>query len=362
MLFLEVIRHYVKRRNTIIENKELRKINILKSTFIYSCIGLYLFHSTSARADHPTIAFGSEGVGAINTISATSLPVATWGFGVRSEIINNDAFSTEQLENFAASGLKGVHSVDKITSTSFSLSYGATENVSISARLPYVKRENIREGELEGGMPEAHTHGDSSGVGDLLLLGQYMVQQRANFNAAILLGVKAPTGETAVRDDDNIRFETEFQPGTGSWDFLLGASVSKSSGNLGYHANVLYNKTTEGSQSTKIADAIAYNTALTYRLNNHATHNHHHDNANNTGGLKWDFSLELNGDTRRKNKIAGISENNSGGTTIYISPGFRVSSEKLSGFIAYGIPVVENQNGTQTDVDSRIVAGVSLAL
>ena len=244
-----------------------------------------------------------------------------------------------------------------------SLSYGATENLSISARLPYIKRENIREGELEGGVPEAHTHGDSSGEGDLILLSQYRVLERTSTVVSILFGIKAPTGETHEEDDDGVRFETEFQPGTGSWDFLLGASVSKSSGNFGYHANILYNKTTEGSQSTEIGDAISYNAASTYRIyDSHATHEHDHHAGSEYSGLKLDLSVELNGETRRKNKISGVSEDNSGGTIVYVSPGVRVSSGKFSGFISYGIQVVENQNGVQTDVDSRIVAGISLAL
>ena len=73
------------------------------------------------------------------------------------------------------------------------------------------------------------------------------------------------------------------------------------------------------------------------------------------------MSVELNGETRQKNKISGASEGNSGGTIVYLSPGIRVSSKNLSGFVSYGVPVLENYNGKQTDVDSRIVAGASLA-
>jgi hypothetical protein len=256
----------------------------------------------------------------------------------------------------------GVHSIDTITNTSLSLSHGATENFSVSARLPYIKRENIRESELEGGVPEAHTHGDSSGVGDLLLFGQYRVRERADLDVAILFGVKLPTGETDDKDNDGVLFETEFQPGTGSWDVLLGASATKGSGSFGYHANFLYNKTTEGSQSTEIGDALSYNAALTYRLDNsHATHDHSHDNTSESNGFNWDLSIELNGETRQKNQISNVSDENSGGTTIYVSPGVRVSSKSFSGFVSYGIPVVQDQNGVQTDVDSRIVAGVALS-
>jgi len=336
----------------------------MRAKTIYISLGICLgINSAVAHADHPTIAFGGEGAGPVNTISAKPLLAGTWGFGLRSEIINNDKFSTDQLENFAASGLEGVHSVDKITNTSLSLSYGVTENFSVSARLPYIQRKNIREGELEEGMPEAHTHGDSSGIGDLLLLGQFRALAHNDTDVSVLFGIKAPTGETNEKDNGGIRFETEFQPGTGSWDFFLGGAISKNIGKFGYHANILYNKTMEGSQSTKIGDALCYNAALTYRLSDsHATHGHEHHDGSGSNELKWDLSIELNGETRRKDKISGHSEENSGGARVFLSPGVRVSSGKFSGFISYGVPIVEDRNGKQTDIDSRIVAGISLAL
>jgi len=323
-------------------------------------IGLGIYH-TAAVADHPTIAFGNEAAGAINTISANSQPVGSWGFGLRTEVFNNDEFSTEQLEDFADDGLEGVHSLDKITNTSFSLSYGVSEKLGISLRLPFIKRENIREGEIEDGIPEAHSHGDSSGFGDLLLFGQYKVVEQSSADVAILFGIKAPTGETNEKDDGDERFETEFQPGSGSWDILLGAAISKESGAFGYHANILYNKTTEGSQATEIGDAISYNVALTHQLNSHADHDHDHHDGAEDNVFKWTLSAELNGETRRKNKIDGMPETHSGGTTVYLSPGVRVSAGQFSSFVSYGVPIVEDQNGTQTDVDSRIVAGLSLA-
>lgn len=327
-------------------------------------LGIFLSaFGTFVFADHPTVAFGAESAGPISTISAISTPVGGWGFGLRSEIINNDAFSTEQLEDFAASGLEGVHSIDRITSTSLSVSYGVTDKLSVNARLPYIKRENIREGEIEDGVPEAHTHGDSSGFGDLLVLGQYQVSNSEKTNVSVQFGLKAPTGETDVKDIDGVKFETEFQPGSGSWDFLLGSSISKNINAFGYHANILYNKTTEGSQSTEIGDALSYNAALTYRLgldsHDHASHDH---NEAEITGVKWDLLIELNGETRGKNEIVGIKDENSGGSIVFLSPGVRVSSGKFGGFISVGMPVIEDQNGKQTDIDTRIVAGVWLAI
>lgn len=132
-------------------------------------------------------------------------------------------------------------------------------------------------------------------------------------------------------------------------------------GKFGYHVNILCNKTTVGSQATRIGDALFYNAALTYQFyDSHAMHDHQH--GSETSGLKWNLSIELNGETRRKNKVSGQSEENSGGATVFLSPGIRVSSGKFSGFLSYGIPVIEDHNGTQTEIGSRIVAGVSLVL
>ena len=321
-------------------------------------------YSTLASADHPTVAFGAEDAGPISTISAMPMPAGAWGFGLRSEIINNDAFTTEQLEDFAATGLEGVHSIDRITSTSFSLSYGVSDNFSVNARLPYIKRENIRESEIEDGQPEAHTHGDSSGFGDLLVLGQYKVSNNVKTDVSVQFGLKAPTGETDVQDKDGVRFETEFQPGSGSWDFLLGTAISKNINGFSYHANILYNKTTEGSQSTEIGDSLSYNAAITYRLglddeHDHASHDHSNQEAT---GVTWDLLIELNGETRAKNEMSGFKDDNSGGSIVFLSPGVRVSSGTLGGFISIGTPILENQNGKQTDIDTRIVAGISLVI
>lgn len=320
---------------------------------------------TNTAADHPTVIFGSDAAGAVNTISAEPMPQGKWGFGIRTEVIDNKSFSGGQLEDFAAQGLEGVHSVDRITNTSISVAYGVSENLTVIARLPYIERTNIREAELDAGVPEAHVHGDSSGLGDLSLLGQYRSFRNGGTDASILLGVKAPTGATDVSDMEGVRFETEFQPGAGSWNSLLGAAISQKAGKTGFHANILYNKTAKGSQATRLGDALSCNVAMSYRLNgeDHGQHDHAHSRVDEGGGLNWDLILELNGESRRKTKISGDSEANSGGVTVYLSPGVKLSSgEGLGGFLSVGIPIVNRRNGTQTEIDARVVAGISFTL
>ncbi len=322
----------------------------------------FLILAAPVLADHPSIAFGNEASGPIVTIAPSFMPANAWGFGMRREVIHNDSFSDQQLINYAERGIEGVHSLDKIITTSLSAAYGVSDTFTFSARLPYIERRNIRAGEVEDGEVETHRHGNSAGMGDLLMMGHYRLLDIGTAKTGILFGIKAPTGKTDDKDDHGQRFETEFQPGSGSWDFLLGASAGHSFARLNYYANVLYYKTTEGSQSTEIGDALNYNLAMSYRINpEQGASHHHHPGTEDHVDFQWDAILEVNGETRRKNKIAGHSEDNSGGTTVYLSPGIRMTAGKLGGFVSVGLPIIENQNGKQTDINSRIMAGVSLA-
>ena len=321
---------------------------------------LFMALSTSADADHPTVAFGSEASGPINTIAATALPVGNWAMGLRNELIDRDAFTDRRLASLAGQGVEDVHSVDSINSTSASLAYGLSERITVSVRLPWVIRDNIREGELEAGEGEAHAHGDAAGLGDLVFLGNYRAVHWDGFDAALQIGFKAPSG-TTEEDDAGARLETEFQPSTGSWDFLVGGAMSKAFGRWGLHTNVLFNLTTEGSQDTELGDAVFYNLAAVVALTGSDAVDHHHGATLAAHPhLRIDAMLEINGETRWKNEIAGVSEANSGGTIVYLSPGVRASYGKVGGFISVGYPIVDDPKGVQTDVDFRLVGGVSL--
>jgi hypothetical protein len=66
--------------------------------------------------------------------------------------------------------------------------------------------------------------------------------------------------------------------------------------------------------------------------------------------------LELNGTRREKQFAAGVVDPNSGGNTLYISPGVRYSGGKnWNTALSFGVPIVNDLNGYQTDADYRIV-------
>ncbi len=339
-------------------------------------------------AHHPSTGGGLGASGSINVISATTLDQGQGAAAVLFELIKLGSLSDETLETLAGKHVHA-HSIDRILSPSLVLAYGVLSDLTVSVRLPLVKREDIREGHHEhvpGGpaINEVEARGDSTGIGDLTLLGQYRLlnNRSSGTQAALLVGVKTPTGRTSEHDIHGELFEAEFQPGTGSWDGLFGIAFSQRFGAVSLHASGLYTLATEGTQDTDLGDRFHYGVALGYRLagaaaaqrsmyadtHSHGKHRHGSDGPHHVDhdrapapALAIDLVLELNGEWSGKQETAGEKDNNSGGHTLYLSPGIRFSYDKVSAFASVGIPVVNDLNGFQAEPDWRLFTGLALS-
>lgn len=186
--------------------------------------------------------------------------------------------------------------------------------------------------------------------------------------------MEAPTGNTHEKTRAGERFETEHQPGSGSWDPLLGFALSKGYGRISLDASLLYAIGTKGAQDTDLGDRAFYNLALSYRLGGEAAHRHedahdghehrHRDAAPASApgsGFAWDLVLELNGEWQDRQRIRGVEERDTGGNQVYLSPGLRLLAGGLSAHVAVGIPVVNDVRRSHPDTGYRIVAGISKA-
>ena len=67
-----------------------------------------------------------------------------------------------------------------------------------------------------------------------------------------------------------------------------------------------------------------------------------------------------NGEWQAEQETDGVSDPNSGGSTLLLSPGVRLSQDKWSSFVSFGIPIVDDLNGIQSEPDWRIFAGGTL--
>jgi hypothetical protein len=347
--------------------------------------------ATPAAAHHPGTGGNAGSAGSIYTITADTLARGGFAVGLFYEYIKLGGLSDAQLVNAAAQH-QHVHSIGTIQSPWLSLAYGVTDDITISARFPYVKRTDIREGHHDHddatgiAINTVDFRGDSAGFGDITVLGQYRFFKTEATSTALLLGVKAPTGCTNVFDQNGVLFETEFQPGSGSWDGMFGLAFSyRFAPAWQFDTNVLYILTGEGVQDTDLGDRFLYNAAVTYRLagaapdplralgqaraHDRGSHrhghsartpaDHHHEPEVTRPPWALDFILELNGEWHDKQVTAGISDPNSGGNTVYLSPGVRLSVNNISGFVTVGIPVVNNSNGLQSEPDYRVLTGIT---
>lgn len=84
---------------------------------------------------------------------------------------------------------------------------------------------------------------------------------------------------------------------------------------------------------------------------------HHHVHQEGKGPAV-DAVLELNGEWHAKEATQGVKDENSGGTTIFVAPGLRLSFDQWSSFVSWQIPVLKDLNGVQSEPDWRISTGV----
>ena len=315
----------------------------------------------TTQADHTSASFETGAAGAIMTTPGATLPKGKFVVGMSVQSIELDDISDEVLEA-AGTADEDVHSVDSLFSASANFAYGLTNDLTIGLTIPYVDRSNVREAHNDMGVGEAELAGDSNGIGDLTLFGQYRFHQSEKQDAAILVGIKTPTGETGVREIEGGLFEAEQQPGSGSWDPFLGLAYNRNWGDIGFSGNVLYTFVTEGTQDTDLGDIFNYNLALSYRTTIPEGGHDHHDHAHQAKIIDYiDMVVELNGDSRQRVNIGGESEEHSGGHSLYLSPGLRVGlGHSVSLFTSVGIPIVNDLNGIQSEPDYRVIGGMSI--
>ena len=154
----------------------------------------------SAAAHHAGGVSNTAGAGPINTISASTLEQGHAVAGVVVDYSRLNTLSDDTLVNATAAGIKDVHGLKTLQSFALVGAYGVTNDLMISFHLPYVKRTGIRaaEADPDTGNIEVLDHGSSDGFGDISVLGQYRVinDRASQTEAAVLFGLKAPTGPT----------------------------------------------------------------------------------------------------------------------------------------------------------------------
>ena len=325
-----------------------------------------------ALADHT----GPSGVGAsgLAVFGPETLDAGHWVASFRLLYTRPEHRSDAELEALAGQHIHA-HNTDYNLNGSFGVAYGINHHLTISAELPYVRRDDLREGEHSHSDGEAVNEvaklGSVSGIGDISLLAKYRLTDGAGAGFALIGGIKLPSGSTHKRSREGERLETEHQPGTGSWDPVLGASAGTRIGALNLSASALYQFSGKGAQNTRLGNRLQGGIALSHRFgpkpHEHPEfHNHHHgdelDEPHVHPHSTWDAFVELGGEWEGRQKVDGEVEAASGGKWVYAAPGVRFTS--ASGWSVGGalaLPLWQDIRASHPDNRYRLMLSVGRA-
>lgn len=279
--------------------------------------------------------------GPILTTPAYTLAKGKLALGTSLHYNNFEQFSGAKFVSLNARRIHA-HSFDSAMTNTLSAAYGITDDWDLILTYPYRYKYNLQTSFAGVTIDE----GDSIGFGDLNLLTKYRVVKKVT-QISLLAGIKMPTGQTNERNEFGFKLGADDQPGTGSWDPLIGFAISRPYKQFSFDASTLYRISTQGLNDVIVGDLLSYNLAASYKFD-HCT----------------DFTLvlELNGVWQEKVEHHGLKDNNHGGNIIYLSPGFRVNFGEIAWNLSIGFPLINDLNGFQPNAGVQLYTGLSLLI
>lgn len=328
--------------------------------------------ASPAWADHVG---PSGGGGSSNVISPDTLDEGKAALGFRLTYSRPERRSGAELATLAGQHVHA-HNTDYNLNASASFAYGVTHELTVSAELPYVVRQNLREGfhsDVNGQvMSGVEQLGTVQGIGDASLLARYKLLAGHAVTFAIIGGVKLPTGSTHQLSEKGERLETEHQPGTGSFDPVAGAAIGTKLGKLRLVGSGLYQFAGMGAQNTRLGDRAQVGFALSHHFGEEEHHehgaedDHHDDDEHQHAALRvhqsWDAYVELTGEWEGRQKVDGPVEAESGGKALWFTPGARFNTAQgLSFGAALGVPVAQHIRASHPENRARLTLSVGRA-
>lgn len=215
--------------------------------------------------------------------------------------------------------------------------YGLTERLAFSLTAPYIDKEQKS--------AVSPTISDS-GLGDINLMSKYRIWSEDLPGEArrisLVGGLELPTG------DDNAQLKL----GSGSVDPVAGVLFTNQSLAQEFDVDFTYQFNTKAS-SYEFGDVFKYNVAYQRRV------------WPRTLPEKGVYSqvnlvLELNGEHARKDKSNEDIVKDSGGNTLFLSPGLQFAAKRWVLETSLQLPIIQDLNGDQIETDYTIVTSLRL--
>ncbi len=208
--------------------------------------------------------------------------------------------------------------------------YGVSDRFAVFGVIPLISKQ----------ADIGQTHIEADGLADIKLFGRYQIYRKdgpgTTTRIAPFLGVNLPTGQTGKTSD-------------GSTDIFGGLILTRAStgwnldSQIKYVANGKHNSFERG-------NTFGADVSLQVRLNPH-------DGNVNSGGYLFGV-LEAKLTRSDKDKLFGIENANSGGTSGFVSPGVQYATKRIIYEGAVMIPVIKDMNGTALQAGTTVIGSV----
>jgi hypothetical protein len=280
----------------------------------------------------PAVCPADHGKGAVGgkTISPRTLHEEDVSFETGFRYQKSENFSDAQLLSADAGG-HDLHGTDWLAEFSVAVSYGVTNDLTLTASVPFGVVHGFRF--VDSGV--VNQANSIVGVGDATFMGKYSLLADP-IELAVLGGLKIPTGSTNQQSNTGDLLEPDHQPGTGSWDPLVGLAAGKQIERLWLGASVLYRITTEGRREFKPGQSVLAAVKAEYQL---------------LGLGKFPRlygSIELSEQFTAKDERFGIKNQDTGGSLIGLGFGLRLRADPhMTIGLMLTIPVYQGLNGEQ---------------
>jgi hypothetical protein len=223
-----------------------------------------------------------------------------------------------------------------------------TDDFQMSAQVGYYAANNFIDAEVEDGEVESAV-ADPEGLTDLWLNAKYRIMRGRPGNLSLVAGIKLPTGRDDEELDNGERLEPSSQPGTGAVDYQGGIAYSRFiTSRVTVDASGVYTLRTE-EDDFEVGDRFDAGVAVAYRL---------------TESIQSFPNFSLFGETTlvwlESDEEDGEENRNSGGWTVYLTPGVRVRfNDNVALTVAPSIPVYQDLNGEQVEADFKLAAALA---
>lgn len=226
------------------------------------------------------------------------------------------------------------------------LGYGVSRDLALFAMLPYADKR------LDMQADGQRLVRRGAGLGDLTLLGRYTACERnapgRTFRLAPFVGVEAPTGESRAGDRRG-RLPPPLQPGSGAWGALGGVVATYQTLGFQIDGQLSYKANHEGN-GFRAGDVAGLDLSVQYRLLPRSL---------GAGVPAFLYGvLEARIEHAARDRVGGISDRSSGGTTLSVTPGLQYVTRDWMVEAGVQIPVRQDLNGSALKNDYVVTAGV----